>query len=489
MKKNIFKKSLVAITAALMMTATTIPVSAADTYTITIDNTTPGHTYQAYQIFTGSLTEDENGVTLSGLAWGNGVDSSTLGDASTVAETLTDEAAAKAFAKTIAGKLTNVYGEDDFDDDKYEIPVTQAGYYLIVDKADSLNGTSESYTSYILRVVDDVTATPKSDVPTIEKKVQDTNDTDNTTSDWQDSADYDIGDSIPFEITVTLPSNVSDYNKYKIVVTDTFPAGLTYDYNYSIKINGVDTWCSQGQSGNSTSFTIEDIIAQATGSHGMSKEDLNGATIVITYTATLNENAVIGGEGNENTVSLTYSNNPNSEMNGSGDDTGTTPEDKVVVFTYNAIINKVDENNQPLTGATFKLEKNVNGQWTEITRLTVDGEGDTFTFKGLDDGDYRLTETNAPAGYNPIDPVEFTISATHDTTSDDPTITELTSTLDGAVADKDAGTITATIKNEKGSSLPSTGGIGTTIFFVSGGILVAVAGIILIIKKRMNNAD
>lgn len=482
MKKNIFKKTLVAFTAALMMAATTIPASAAD-YTITINNDCEDHTYQAYQIFAGDL--DGEGV-LSNITWGTGIteDGKTaLGDAAAKAATLADTDAAKAFAKQVAPYLSTTYVEDDYDDDSYALTVSDAGYYLIIDKPESLNNTDESYTSYILEVVKDVTTSPKSEVPTVEKKVQDKNDTANTTSDWQDSADYDIGDTVPFEITVTLPNNFEDYKEYDLYVTDVLSTGLTYNNDVVIKIDDVQFnsyWTNTNTPGTLV-FTLDNDVLINNAS--------NNSVITITYTATLNENAVIGGAGNPNTVSATYSNNPNSEMGGSTDDTGTTPEDKVVVFTYNAIIDKVDENGDALTGAEFKLEKNVDGNWTEITRLTVDQAGDTFTFKGLDDGEYRLTETTTPGGYNTINPVVFTISATHDATADNPTITELTSTLDGAVADKATGTITGKIMNQKGSSLPSTGGIGRTIFFVSGGILVAVAGIILIIKKRMNNAD
>ena len=333
MKKNIFKKTLVAFTAALMMAATTIPASAAD-YTITIDNDCPDHTYQAYQIFAGTL----DGDTLSNITWGTGITDegkTALGDAAAKAATLAaDIDAAKAFAKLVAPYLSTTYVEDDYDDDSYALTVSDAGYYLIIDKPESLNNTDESYTSYILEVVKDVTTSPKSEVPTVEKKVQDKNDTANTTSDWQDSADYDIGDTVPFEITVTLPNNYEDYTNYSLVITDTLSDGLDFTDN-SVKVFIGNTELYPGYYCNDGVLTIDltSALANATA-------DVNSSEIKITYTATLNENAVIGGAGNPNTVSATYSNNPNSDMDGSTDDTGTTPEDKVVVFTYNAIIDK-----------------------------------------------------------------------------------------------------------------------------------------------------
>lgn len=482
MKKNIFKKALVAITATLMMAATTIPVSAAG-YTITINNDSDSHTYQAYQIFAGDV--DSNGV-LTNITWGTGVNAAgqtALGNAADKAATLTDTAAAKDFAAAVAPYLATAAAEDDYTDSAYKLSVTDAGYYLIVDKPESLNGTDESYTSYILKVVGDVTAEPKSDVPTVVKKVKDKNDTSDTTSEWQDSADYDIGDVIPFEITVNLPSNFEDYTKYDLVVTDVISTGLTYNNDAVITVDGtVFNSCTVDTStAGKVIFSMTNDVLVGVAS--------NNSVIKINYTAKLNENAVIGSAGNPNTVSATYSNNPNSEMTGSSDDTGTTPEDKVVIFTYDLVINKVNGEGAALAGAAFTLyKKNSTGGWDVVEAKTA-GAATSFTFSGLDDGDYKLVETTTPAGYNEIQPIEFTISATHETSSDNPQLTALSATQLSATANLANGTLTAEIENNAGSSLPTTGGVGTTIFFVSGGILVAAAGIILIIKKRMNDAE
>lgn len=485
MKKNFFKKSITAVTAALMVAATTIPVSAADTYTITINNTTEGHTYRAYQIFAGDY-DDATGI-LSNITWGTGVDSATVTEyesAEAAAETLLVEADAKTFAANIADNLSTTFATDDFTDSKYEFTGLAAGYYLVVDAPESLNNTDESYTSYILKVVDDVDVTPKSSVPSVEKKVQDADDTANTTTGWQDSADYDIGDKVPFQITVTLPNNFEEYDSYTLTVTDTLAAGLTFNSDsFKVQIDGTDSWCFDWPTYDSSTgkivlnFKSAELIAAAK----------NNSEITISYNATLNENAVIGSAGNANEVYIEYSNNPNSEMEGDEADTGTSTTDKVVVFTYDVIINKVDQDGNALTGAEFTLEKKVNDSWTAITRLTV--VDNTFTFTGLDDGTYRLTESKTPSGYNSIDPVEFTISATHSENDEAPELIELKSSLDDATVDTAAGTITADVENQSGSTLPGTGGIGRTIFFVTGGVLIVAAGIVLIIKKRMNNAD
>ena len=211
-----------------------------------------------------------------------------------------------------------------------------------------------------------------------------------------------------------------------------------------------------------------------------------GSVITVEYTATLNENAVIGSEGNPNTMHLEFSNNPN---NGQGGETGTTPDDTVIVFTYKTVINKVDENGNALTGAEFILEKKIKGEvtWKKITAVK-NTEGTTFTFSGLDDGEYRLRETKTPSTYNTIDDITFKITADHDVLSDNPALTKLNGDkVTGEITftkNKTEGSLTANVVNKKGSILPSTGGIGTTIFYVIGGILMVGAGVILVSRRR-----
>ena len=220
--------------------------------------------------------------------------------------------------------------------------------------------------------------------------------------------------------------------------------------------------------------------------------------ITVEYTATLNTNAVIGSAGNPNTVNLEYSNNPNQGGEG---ETGTTPDDTVIVFTYKTVINKVDGEGNPLTGAEFTLEKfvkgddgvdeynTVKGTWTPID-VVKNAEGTEFTFKGLDDGIYRLTESVTPAGYNTIESIVFTVIAEHDILADNPALTSLTGeavtgliTFTPVLAE---GALTTDVVNNAGSILPSTGGIGTTLFYVFGALLVIGAGVLLVVKKRMS---
>ena len=514
--KHIKKLASLLLVLVMVFALATTAFAEETTYSITINNSAKDHTYEAYQIFTGDLATNEAGnKVLSNIVWGSGVSEAgqtALGDAAAKAETLKTEADAKAFAKAVAPYLTTAAGSaNTVTDGKYVISGLAAGYYLVKDQDGSLTGDNDSYTEYIIQVVGNVTATPKSDVPEVQKKVKDINDsTDTTKTDWQDSADYDIGDSIPFQLKATLADNVSSYTTYKVVFHDTLSKGLTYNNDAKVYIGGTET----------NGFTVTATVnADGTTTLTVSCDDVkalgagNSSVITVEYTVKLNENAVLGSAGNPNEVYLEYSNNPNKSENGNNE-TGETPKDVVIVFTYKTIINKVDSENKPLTGAAFKLEKLIKGKdgaadtWTTVKEFTVDETTTSFTFSGLDDGQYKLTETKTPAGYNTIDPIYFVIEATHDETADAPTLKTLNAYLTDANGNKQtemkdgesvnidlgtvdltAGSITTTVVNKSGSELPSTGGIGTTIFYVLGGVLVLAAVVLLVTKKRMSGAE
>ena len=494
-------KKLAGVMLALAMVFTlALPAFAAETtYSITINNSAEGHTYEAYQIFTGDLS----GTTLSNIVWGSGVSEAgqtALGDAAAKAEALKTEADAKAFAKEVASYLTTAASSaNTVSDGNYVIFGLAAGYYLVKDQDGSLTGDNDSYTEYIVKVVSNTTATPKSDVPTVQKKVKDINDsTDDAMTGWQDSADHDIGDSVPFQLKATLADNVSSYTTYKVVFRDTQSKGLTYNNDAKVYIDGKET----------DGFTVTDTVnADGTTTLTVSCDDVkalgagNSSVITVEYTATLNENAVLGSAGNPNEVYLEYSNNPNKSESGDNE-TGNTPKDVVIVFTYKTIISKVTKNPDydpevegskeyiPLTGAEFTLEKynKETDKWEAITVVKND-EGTTFTFSGLDDGNYRLTETKTPAGYNSIDPIEFTVTAEHDVLSDNPALTSLSGNATTGeltfTPNTTEGSLSADVVNKSGSTLPETGGMGTTLFYVLGGGLVLVAVVLLVTKKRM----
>jgi fimbrial isopeptide formation D2 family protein/LPXTG-motif cell wall-anchored protein len=468
---------------------TTDTNTTATTYTLTLTGTATGHTYEAYQIFTGDLSTKEDGTkVLSNVKWGTGVTYSgtesapdvakALGDGSMTIEQLEEKLTLKTVAKSVASAKDNTV-----------IDGLAAGYYLVKDQDGTQANKSDAYTKFVVQVVGDTETKIKSDVPTVEKKVKDTNESTGVTSDWQDSADYKIGADVPYQITGTMPANIADYTSYKYTFTDTMSKGLTYTANTAtIKIGNTDV---------TKSFT-EAVTTKEDGSTVVTwtcndLKKINGVTldasttVVVTYSAKLNENAVLGSAGNPNTVNLTYSNNPNKGGEG---ETGKTPDDKNIVFTYKTIVNKVDQDKQSLAGAGFKLEKkNSDGTYTTVKEFTA-GTETSFEFDGLDDGDYKLTETTTPAGYNTITPVEFTISAGHDTTNDEPTLITLSGNATTGeatfTADTMAGSLTTDIVNKKGSLLPSTGGRGTTLLYLGGAVLAIAAGTILVLKKKMN---
>lgn len=490
--KDLLKSALSAIL-AVAMALVLVPANAlaadSTTYKLTLRGTTTGHTYEAYQIFTGDLSTNTDGTkVLSNVQWGSGVTYTGTETAAEVAEKL---AANTMKLADLEDKLTLTTPANTVNSSKDSTVIDglSAGYYLVKDKDGSQKDKSDAYTKFIVQVVGDTTSDIKSGVSTVTKKVKDTT---GETSGWQDSADYDINDDVPYQITGTMPSNIADYTTYKYVFTDTMSKGLTYTANNAkIMIGDKDVTSSFKE----TVKTNEDGTTTVTWTCENLKA-ITGVTIdantkvVVTYNATLNENAVIGAAGNSNEVDLTYSNNPNKGGEG---DTGKTPKDKNIVFTYKTVVNKVDQDKKSLAGAAFKLEKKQSdGNYKTVKEFTA-GDATTFEFTGLDDGTYKLIETTTPAGYNTISPIEFEISATHDETSDDPKLLTLSgNTTTGEVtwtADKNAGSLTTSVVNKKGSVLPSTGGMGTTMLYVGGAALAAAAAFGIYQLRKKENED
>lgn len=500
--KKAMKKLMAALLAVAMVCAMAIPAFAAGSsststapvttlYTITAPAN--GHTYEIYQIFTGDY-DPSNKTMLTNIKWGaNGtgttgeaVDQAVLDDLSKVSPSASDNAKLKVIEKYVTLTIpvkTLVNGGS--------VEVV-GGYYLIKDKDGSLSG-SEPYTTYLVSVVGHVTINPKSnDVPEFKKKLKDTNDSTGDVSDWQDSADYDIGDYIPFRLQGTVPEDYDSYSKYYYAFHDKEEAGLTFDSS-SVKVFVGDE--VTGTKIDASNYTV--VTNPADGcTFEIVFDDLKkvtdvtaDSTITVTYKSRLNENAVLGKQGNVNTAKLEYSNNPR----GSG--TGTTPWDNVIVFTYKVVVNKVDQNHDPLVGAQFTLTKKTKNGTDVVKTMDVNTTLTQFTLSGLDDGEYTLTETVTPAHYNTISPITFTVNADHTITWEaDPRNTVLTSlsgnTASGEITfthNETDGSLTTDVVNNIGTTLPGTGGIGTTIFYVIGGGLMVAAAILLITKKRMEN--
>lgn len=500
--KKAMKKLMAALLAVAMVCAMAIPAFADGSsstasapvtlYTITAPKN--GHTYEIYQIFTGDYDALQPSM-LTNIKWGTNGKGGTAGEA--VDQTILDE---------LSGVASSTSDRDKLDVIEKYVTLTNpvktivnggsvevvGGYYLIKDKDGSLSG-SEPYTTYLVSVVGHVTIKPKSnDVPEFEKKLKDTNDSTGNTTGWQDSADYDIGDYIPFRLQGTVPEDYDSYGKYYYAFHDVEEAGLTFDSS-SVKVFVGDE--VTGTKIDASNYTV--VTSPTDGcTFEIVFDDLKKVTgvtansiITVTYESTLNTDAVLGAQGNVNTAKLEYSNNPR------GNGTGTTPWDNVIVFTYKVVVNKVDQAGQPLVGAQFTLTKKINGGTEVIKTMTIDSSETQFTLSGLDDGEYTLTETVTPAHYNTISPITFTVKADHTITWETERREDILTSLSGDkkvgeitfASSKTDGTLTTDVINNIGTTLPGTGGIGTTIFYVIGGGLMVAAAILLITKKRMEN--
>ena len=376
------------------------------------------------------------------------------------------------------------------------------GYWMFADETDLSDQTNLSNSLVMVDTVgqDAITITPKTALPTIEKKVKDIDDTEDSNIDdneWLDTADHDIGDLVPFKLTATLPSNAQGYQTYKLIFHDDLSDGLTLDESTiqvlmyeSIHKANADFDMNDGTNVTDKFVTKTTGLADTNCDLEVSCDNVfaipnvtKDTAFVVYYKATLNENAVVGGDGNLNKVYLEYSNNPYSES------TGKTEEDKVTVYTYQLKINKVDGEGHALAGAEFTLYKKVLGK-TEPVVVAIDTNlgtnPTTFTWTGLDDGDYILKETKVPEGYNGMADVEFTITAAHSELADG---TLKLTALDGGkmgLGDTVNGIIDEDIVNRTGSVLPETGAQGTFLLIGGGALLVLLAAVFMITRKKMS---
>ena len=488
--------------------------------------TTKKHYYEIYQIFTGDYAavpvdpEDESQGTrdvLSNIVWGqNGrdpnnenvsvgdpVDQSVLDALASVVNKELDREKLDVIEQylTIDGHpyRTITLGPDDTEN-SIQLP---PGYYLIRDTDTSQTGRHDAYTTYITVVIKDYVINPKSVIPTVDKQVYDNYDGANREG-WAETADHNINESFRFALIGTIPHNshLVDYtNGYFVKFTDTMSPGVTFESIDKVTVNETEVAASDytvtgveaGDAGKT--WTIWMNVRSIIGEKDFGSE---GISVIVTYNAHLNENAIVhrasdDGETldntNRNSVFMEYSNNPNT---GYGVDTGRTQEDSVWVFTYEITnIKKAEsENGKPLAGAGFTLLKDgtevkLNKYGTDyivadqtvseglVTEIITDETG-VFNVWGLDAGTYILRETTVPEGYNSPKVINLSIIASHEE-----------SPLGGSAKLNLTGNgLNNTIVNEPGSSLPSTGGRGTALYYIAGLILILGSGAMLANRSR-----
>lgn len=572
--KNTKKTRRVAAFAAAVMMAACVAVpmssfsaSAVDpTYSITINNSVAGYKYAAYKIFSGDLS----GSTLSNVQWADdnkagaalaaakAIDIGTAetpnkpfkdcADAADVAKVLGDADAliksdlAAAFADAMADIFTTSAATDIDGSDGYVLTVNEPGYYLVKNTAipDASTTTGTSYTKFILKVLGEEEATPKTDAPTLEKKIWHNDTIDPTIKNtapegagWGDVGDNQIGDTVYYYTKTSVP-DMTYYDTYKYIIRDTMDSGLTMGEVTNIVYVPANTGKPPIDLKNAPTITKADdpSTTDFTETFYVSFADLketlgtnaDGGYIYTYYTATLNENAKVSNSANDtqhndNTAYLTYSNNPNVSGSGDTNNTGDTPKDTVYDWTLTFNGAKVDENGNPLAGAGFTLyegdsttainlvqikniaDLHVNGitaladdtnyyrvakagETGTVTEMLQEGAKTKFMIIGLDDAQkYTLKETKTPATYNTgANVVINKLNTTYNT--DGNKMTALTADIDNQGNVNTGVANSVTIQNNKGSVLPGTGGIGTTLFYVGGGVLVAGAGVLLITKKR-----
>ena len=475
--KRLKKALALALALTVVMAFSGLSVFAADmsTYnsTVTVNGITQGNTLKLYKL-ADAVIGDDNVITYNFV-------SDIPSDYNTV-DKITTAASTDDGLKTMANKIGAAFGgknatyEATANDSKVATKegVAPGWYFAIV------SGTSDTGVVYKPMLIN---TTPKAnngawqatnrtvDVKSEEEKITKTV---GTVANAKTTDGYSVGQNVPFTLTTTIPNYPADSTKAKFVIGDK-PNGVTINSD-SVKVsvdgNEVATPTAQQFTIDVTNnvltitFVKDYILTNA------------GKAVVVNYTAKLVGTPKTDGETAENTATIEYNPNPY-------EDSSVKPSDKTKVYTYGYVFDKVDNEAKALEGAVFTLYSDA-----ECKNVVTDADGNTVTststkvgdkayvyFSGLGAGTYYAKETSAPAGFKTLtNPIEFTLSSTN-ATADNPATTDVTET--------NYLVNTTSVVNTPGSSLPETGGIGTTIFYIVGAILVVGAGILLISRRRM----
>lgn len=534
--KSLMKKvfaAAAAIATVFGLAATTVATAnAADNATLTVSTTDAkfaGKTVNAYKMFSATVSGDGKAVsytltdewkpffknsTASGLT--DVTDANINDKANDYVSKLTGNAlvafATKAsnWAQTKANNITvgaTATVSADASNSKYTATFTglDYGYYVVAVPGATVADTKSQYATLVSVDKAHVDFNIKGALPTVDKKVQ-------VGSTGKDAADAKIGDTLTFTLTSTIP-DMSAYSTYTFNFNDTLSKGLTFKQVDSVKVG--DTTLTKG-----TDYTVtttpktsgETLLTVAMNDFKKQQQANAGKTITVTYTATLNKDAVVGGAGNVNSATIQYSNNPST------DGTGESEPSKVRVFTYGFTVDKYtgDEYTDGaarLPGAKFTLApkngdpmsfvkvKDGNATENAVYRVATDDEKTSTTitttttiitpasgkvdFQGLKNGEYTLTETEAPAGYNKLaSAIGVKVEGQNDGTDTTNATVHITYNNDnGSNYDKTASKGVIPVRNKSGVVLPGTGGMGTIAFTVIG-VLVIALGVAWTLKRK-----
>ena len=533
--KKVVKLTSLLLVCLLALVSIHVQAANYNPHTITIKSENFGHTFEAYQIFKGDLSDGK----LTNVEWGLSiVDSDGLleelktldayvncenaQDVARVLQEVNTAQAADEFAEIVNDFLGSnsgaIMGGIPHDDGYYyySISVSGDGYYLVKDRDNSLSG-NDAYTKYILEVVNDVSVEAKADYPTLDKNVVGEGKYNNVA----------VGENVSFILETSVPA-MDGYNKYYFVISDTLSDGFTLNDDIKVVLGENELVRNEDYDvevvGQTLTITFIDFIQY--------KEDHVGESIQVTYSAELDEDAICGASGNGNSASLTYSNNPNYTYTGenspaSNEPVGVTPSSQTFTYVNDLVITKVDGNNgNLLSGAKFKITGEAlgkveirediyaesekgnyyllkDGSYTKsiptestaslyasttikyelsyetkyvdtrenVEAIGVVDESGTLTFKGLKAGTYSIIEIEAPDGYNKL---ENPIEVVIDWSA--PTSgSDCTWSING-----DSSIEGITVKNYSGITLPSTGGMGTVFFYAVGSILVGLTCVLIV---------
>ena len=530
--KSLMKKvfaAAAAIATVFGLAATTVATAnAADNATLTVSTTDAkfaGKTVNAYKMFSATVSGDGKAVsytltdewkpffkdsTASGLTdvtdanvndKANGYVSKLTGKdlaafatkASNWAQTKTNGITAGATAM-VSADATNGSYTATFTDLDY-------GYYVVAVPGATLVNASGQYATLVSVDSTNVTANIKGDLPTVDKKVQ-------VGGTGKDATDAKIGDTLTFTLTSTIP-DMSAYDTYTFNFKDTLSQGLTFGQVTSVTVEGVTDPLTVNTDYTVTTPTVSDNTLTVAMKDFKAKQQANaGKKITVTYTATLNENAVVGGAGNTNSAKIQYSNDPST--NGTGD----SEPSKVRVFTYGFTVDKytgdqytdaatrlagakftlAPKNGEPMSfvqvnagSGTAKAEYRVaNAGETGATTTIITPANGKVEFRGLKNGEYTLTETEAPAGYNKLaSAIGVKVNGQNDGTDTTHATVTITYNNDnnGSNYDQTASNGVIPVRNKSGVTLPGAGGMGTIAFTVIG-VLVIALGVAWTLKRK-----